>query len=162
MIENPASIITDFLQATSWPVPRSGPGAITHERQAAPHEPHRLPDGKCAVYVFSLSTSYGSRCPAGANRALKVGRVGPNSSPRFQYQHYKPRSAGSNLSRSLLRAQSRWPYLGISVLNEAQVEHWIKENVDRDHFYLEGERTDLCAELERYIRARLGPVFEGG
>ena len=50
---------------------------LEHEPQSAPHDPHRLPAGKCAVYVFSMSDKAGKICGAGPHRALKVGRVGP-------------------------------------------------------------------------------------
>jgi hypothetical protein len=33
---------------------------------------------------------------------------------------------------------------------------------DRDNFYLDAEDAALLTDLERYIRARLGPALEGG
>jgi hypothetical protein len=34
---------------------------ISHESQSAPHRGHKLPEGMCAVNVFSLSKYYGDR-----------------------------------------------------------------------------------------------------
>jgi len=51
--------------------------------------------------------------------------------------------------------------LGVTALDEDSVKAWIKNNTDRDNFYLDAGSTVL-AELERYLRGRLGPVFEGG
>ena len=135
---------------------------IEHEVQLAPHEPRSLPNGKCAIYVFSLSESYGMKCSAGAHRAIKVGRVGPKSNARFQSQHYNPTSAPSNLAATLLKSVILWPYLGITELENSGVGQWIRENTDRDHFYLDASETEVLEEFERYLRGKLGPVFEGG
>lgn len=135
--------------------------AIVHERLAAPHRPpSRLPTGCTAVYVFSLAESYGTRCAAGPERVLKVGKVGANSAARFCSQHYLPGSARSNLARSLISERVLWPYLGIEHLDESDVKSWMCENLDRDHFFVSGS-PGLERELERYLRGRLGPVFEG-
>lgn len=162
MIESPERLLRDFRESASTAGWRCDDNAISHQLEAAPHSPRPLPRGKCAVYVFSLSASHGCRCPAGPNRVLKVGKVGPNSNPRFQAQHYNPRSAQSTLAGSLIRSVILWPYLGITGLTETEAGDWIKRHTDRDHFFLDGNRTDLLDELERYVRARLGPAFEGG
>lgn len=162
MIDDPGALIRDFRDAALLADLRSGHSTATHELHLSPHKPPALPLGKCAVYVFSLSGSYGSRCPAGPNRVLKVGRVGPNSSARFSSQHYYPSSAPSNLAATLLKATILWPFLGITELSSLDVAHWIKSNTDRDHFFLNANDNDELRHLERYIRGRLGPVFEGG
>ena len=36
-----------------------GARGIVHEQQLAPHQPHKLPAGKGAVYVFSVCDSLG-------------------------------------------------------------------------------------------------------
>lgn len=162
MIRDPQGLIDDFVQAISQVglgYPRS---PIIHEAQPAPHRPHALPDGKCAVYVFSLSESYGRRYQAGPHRVLKVGKAGLKSNARFQSQHYNPRSAPSTLAATLARARILWPYLGIEELSDEQAGGWIRQNTDRDNFYLETDDEELLAELERYVRARVGPVVEGG
>ena len=112
------------------------------------------------MYVFSLSTTYGATCPAGPGRVLKVGKVGANSIARFCSQHYLPRSAGSNLAKSLLAAQVLWPYLGIEHLEETGVKAWMCQHLERDHIFIAGQ-PGLEREVERYFRGRLGPVFEG-
>lgn len=133
---------------------------LRHELSLAPHVPPRsLPSA--AVYVFTLSAEYGRTCLAGANRTLKVGKVGPNSAARFCSQHYLPNSAGSNLARSLLVERVLWPYLGIDHLDESGVRSWMLANLDRDHFFVAPENSGLERDLERFLRGHLGPVFEG-
>ncbi len=162
MISNPHELINDFIHAVAEAGEDHARHVITHEAQPAPHHPHALPAGKCATYVFSLSGTYGGRCPAGPHRALKVGKAGLNSNARFQSQHYNPRSAPSTLAATLAAARILWPYLGIKLLDEERAGAWIRENTDRDNFYLDAADAGLLDDLERYIRARLGPVVEGG
>lgn len=160
MVQNPEMIIDEFRNA----VKHMGLtcGDIQHEAQIAPHRPQKLPEGKCAVYVFSLSRAYRKRCPAGAGRVLKVGKAGPKSNARFQFQHYNPRSAPSTLAAMLINSKILWPYLGITEITSSQVQDWIRDNTDRDNFYLDSKDNGVLRELERYIKGRLGPVFEGG
>jgi len=66
------------------------------------------------------------------------------------------------LAATLAGARILWPYLGIKVLDEASAGAWISENTDRDNFYLDSADAALLGDLERYLRARLGPVVEGG
>lgn len=155
MISNAAEVITSFLRDHGLDVP------IRHEAQPCPHKPHRLPLGMCAVYVFSLSEAHGRTCPAGPNRVLKIGRVGPNSNARFQSQHYHPGSCQSNLAKSLVTEKGRWNYLGISHMDERAVGSWIKNTLDRDNFFLNGSDaampcffSDMCGRcLGRYLKA---------
>lgn len=161
MVKNPERLIDDFREAAFKSGLEYAYSTITHEPQPAPHEPHPLPKGKCAVYVFSLSASYGRRCLAGGHRALKVGRAGPRSNPRFQFQHYTPRAAQSSLAKSLINGVILWPYLGIRKLRDIRVGRWIKQNTDRDNFYVDAAEAEALPELERFFRGRLGPVFEG-
>jgi hypothetical protein len=158
MIEKPKDLLEDFLRAIGRPI---SPGAISHELLPAPHRPPKLPAGKCAVYVFSLTRGYGQKCPAGQNRVLKVGRVGPKSGPRFQYQHYSPQSARSNLAFSIVNLPVLWSYLGIEALTDDNVRDWLLRNTDRDHFFVDAGEAWLVADLEVYVKGVLGPVFEG-
>ena len=160
MIQNPGAIIDEFRNALEQMGLRCGD--IRHEAQACPHKPHGLPDGKCAVYVFSLSESLGKRCPAGAGRVLKIGKAGSNSNARFQSHHYDAGRAPSTLAATLLKSRILWPYLGIGELRATQVGNWIRENTGRDNFYLDADDRDVLGELERYLKGRLSPVFEGG
>lgn len=135
---------------------------VTVENQLAPHTPHKLPRDKCAVYVFSLSSAYGSLCPAGRGRILKVGKAGPNSNARFQYQHYNAGSAQSTLCCMLTEGRILWRYLGIVDLCDDAAGEWIKANTDRHNIYLPASsNVPLLDLLERCIRGPVGPVFEG-
>jgi hypothetical protein len=134
-------------------------GTVTHESQPAPHTPYALPWDRCAVYVFSLSESYGQRCKAGPNLVLKVGKASHNA--RFQSHHYRLHRTASNLAGSLERHRSYWPFLGISQLGYTEGEGWICQNTDRDHFYLPYRYRHLLSRLERYLKDELRPIFEG-
>lgn len=159
MVTQPQDLISDFaLAASSLGREAVVPSLIFHELLLAPHDPPDLPAGKCAVYVFSLSQNV--QALAGAHRVLKVGRVGPNSGPRFKYQHYKPGSANSTLAGALENNRLLWSYLGIQQ-GVSDFGSWLQRNTDRDHFFLDGRRTDLVSLLEVYPKAVLGPVFEG-
>jgi hypothetical protein len=111
----------------------------------------QLLKGKMACYVF-----YGS------DRCWKVGKVGPNSGPRFSHQHYNPGSSMSNLSKSLLACSpSVRPYPDGS-LDESTVGDWIRSNFQRVNFYLSAEQP-LCllTLLEAFLQCQLRPHFEG-
>lgn len=159
MIHKSKEIIDDFIKAANKCGFNISEKDIEHEAQPAPHIPHPLRTGKSAVYVFSLKSEWPSA--AEGNRVLKVGKVGSNSSPRFQSQHYNPNSSQSNLSATLLRSKILWDYLRIQSIDESNVGIWIKENLDRDNFYMSSEYNDLIGELEKYLKGRFGPVFEG-
>jgi len=92
---------------------------LVHDSWPAPHAGRKLPNGRCAVYVFSLSEMYGRTVQAGAHRVLKVGKAGSNCNARFQSQHYNVNSAPSTLAGSLIRTNVLWHYLGIKSLDIA-------------------------------------------
>jgi len=131
---------------------------IVHEHLEAPHVPTNLPVGKAAVYVFSMPAN--SIVPAGPNRALKVGKAGPNSNARFQYQHYKSGSANSTLAGAIENNLVLQSYIGLDQ-TPRNVGSWIQKNIDRDNFFVDGLRKDLLSLLEVYLKGRLGPIFEG-
>jgi hypothetical protein len=54
-----------------------------------------------------------------------------------------------------------WPWLGVQELTELNVKDWMFRNLDRFHLYVPSDRPELLAELEVYVRARIGSVFEG-
>ena len=115
-------------------------------------------NGRHAVYVFTLTTQ--ATCPAGANRSLKVGRVSPGANQRFQYQHYLPNSAGSNLARSIVSYPILWKLIGFPGLGpNPDVAAWIRANTDRDHFFVQSQ--SIAALLEVYIRGHIGSIYEG-
>jgi hypothetical protein len=66
------------------------------------------------------------------------------------------------LAKGLLESRGRWHYLGINNLVRETIGQWICQHLDRDNFYLDAAKVDLLNHLEKYIKARLGPVFEGG
>jgi hypothetical protein len=136
------------------------PCDVSVERLVAPHRQPRLPPGQAAIYVFSLSPDYGADVPAGPGRVLKVGKVGAQSGPRYSSQHYTL-SARSTLAKSLLRYRVLWPWLGITALDQATVKPWMLANLERTHFFVPGDRREVLAELEVFVRARVGSVFEG-
>lgn len=86
-VENPAGLISEFIAALQ---PLTVAHPVQHNHQPAPHKGKALPAEQCAVYVFTLSSKYGTTTGAGANRALKVGKAGLNCNARFQSQHYSP------------------------------------------------------------------------
>lgn len=138
------------------------PTELRIDHHPAPHVSPPLPGGWGAVYLFALCERHGTNCEAGPHRVLKVGKAGPSSGPRFQYQHYSPRSARSNLARSLLAHRVLWPYLGIENLDETSVALWLKNNTDRFSIYIPAsDYPAVAATLETYVRGVLGSVFEG-
>ncbi|MGC5328327.1 hypothetical protein [Brevibacillus sp. SYSU BS000544] len=158
MIKNPIQLINDFLHASG---DANDLSIIQHELLLAPHIPKSLPVNKCAIYVFSISQFYGEIHPVGANRILKVGKVGPKSNARFLSQHYNPKSAKSTLAGSIIRSKILWSFLGFERIDENSIKDWLLAFTDRDHFYLDEKNINLLDDLEVYLRAHLGPVFEG-
>jgi len=159
MIESPGKLLRDFVQATHL---QYGiiicVDDILHQQLIAPHDPADLPRGKGAVYAFTLLAN--TTAPAGKNRALKVGKAGPNSNARFRYQHYKSGSARSTLAGAIENNLILLPYIGIEKVPE-DIGVWIKANTDRDNFFVEGNRQDVLSLLEVYLKGYIGPVFEG-
>ena len=139
-----------------WPCP------LRWERLPAPHEKPVLPVGEAAIYVFATSATYGRGARCGPATALKVGKVGPNNKRRFRHSHYVAEARTiSTLAQSLLAHPVQWPWPGIEHLDAGSVENWMLTNLDRTHFFLPGDRAQVRAALEIYIRARVGSVFEG-
>jgi hypothetical protein len=100
-----------------------------------------------AVYAFFLN-----------DRALKVGKVGPNSGPRFTYQHYSG-SALSTLRRSILANQGK---VGASGLDEKSRADWIRENTDRIDVLIPAHfGIPILSLLEAFLHVRWNPMFEG-
>lgn len=154
MIDNVQNLISDFVAVAKLAGFSISSVDIEHEMLHAPHHPASLPIGKQAVYVFSLTNA--------SKLVLKVGKVGSNSNARFLSQHYNPKSSNSNLSKSLLKDQSVWVKLEISDLSEINVGEWIKQNTDRDNFYLNSDfGLPLLSLLEVFLQCRLQPIFEG-
>jgi hypothetical protein len=123
--------------------------SITVEITRSPHrQPKGLPAGKIAVYAFFLN-----------GQALKVGKAGPSSNARYTSQHYNPKSAGSNLARSILANPAKVGALCIDALG---IGDWIKGHTDRLNLLAPvslGNR--MLSLLESFLHVRWRPVFEG-
>lgn len=158
MVPDAAELVTSFAESCALLGLRCR--EVIHERLLAPHSIAKLPQGRCGVYVFSLSAEYGARVEAGPHRVLKVGKAGSKSAARFTYQHYGF-NAMSTLARSLVHTPILWRYLGIDEVTKDSVATWIREHCDRDHFFLDAGDEWYLDELEWYLHGRLGPVFEG-
>ncbi len=136
--------ITDFSKVTDL----VGPDGITPEIMPRPHKSKGLPVGKIAVYAFFLN-----------GKALKVGKVGANSDARYRSQHYNPKSAGSNLARSILKDPAKVGAIGI---DERNVGDWIKQHTDRVNLLLpETLGKHRLSLLESFLHDRWKPLFEG-
>jgi hypothetical protein len=112
-----------------------------------PHEPTPLPANKMAIYMFIHNGQF-----------LKIGKVGKNSNPRFQYHHYKPTRAPSTLSKSLLNDSSMNDY-GLNIDN---VEHWMKQNLHRINIIFNAELgNNALALVETNMHYTFKPKYEG-
>lgn len=154
------ALLKEFDEAAYRAGIEGWPYRLEVERLLAPHRQPHLPAQRSAVYVFSLSESYGVRAPAGASCVLKVGKAGARSDPRFYSHHYNV-SAPSTLARSLLKHRVLWPWLGVEDLDEATVKQWMLAHLDRTHFFVPEGCGVLLSNLEVFVRARVGSVFEG-
>lgn len=153
-------ILSDFSSVAGRLALAGWPAAIETEYLPAPHRPKPLRFGHGAIYVFALASNDISQ--AGAGRILKVGRVGPNSNARFQFQHYSPASSRSNLAKSLLGHPALWTWLGVDQLDASTVREWMLNSLDRTNIYVPATSSELIPHLEIYVRARLGgSVYEG-
>jgi hypothetical protein len=121
---------------------------IALEVLGRPHRPTSLPTGRMAIYCFFLD-----------QRALKIGKAGPNSNARYLSQHYNPGSSNSNLAKSVLLYPN---FLGISPIPPASVKDWIRTRTDRINFLLPmSYGRSVLAQLENFLHTRWNPVFEG-
>lgn len=123
--------------------------SINVEITRGPHlQPKSLPAGKMAVYAFFLN-----------GQALKVGKVGPSSNARYTSQHYNPKSAGSNLARSILANPAKVSVLSIEA---SGIGEWIKGHTDRVNLLVPASLGDpILSLLESFLHVRWKPVFEG-
>ena len=155
MLLNVENLINDFVEVAILSGFHISQDDVLHEALPAPHRPASLPKNKQAVYFFSMPTS--------EIMVLKVGKVGSKSNARFLSQHYNPNSSRSNLSASLLKHPEVWSQLGISDdLSSSNVGDWIKQNVDRENFYLDAQHGKiLLSLLEIFLQSRFNPIFEG-
>ncbi|WP_129353808.1 hypothetical protein [Solidesulfovibrio carbinolicus] len=132
---------------------------ILIERIPPPHASLKFVEDHFAIYVFSLLSTDGTLTRSG--RTLKVGSVQHGSAPRFYHHHYRPNSSNSNLAKSIISNEWLWRCLSIKTLDANNVGQWIKQNTLRDHLFIPRKFINLQFMIERYVRGRLGPVFEG-
>jgi hypothetical protein len=152
MLPNPRQLITDFAHVSEIAGVPVNERDIRHESFQAPHQRPKLPRDCCALYVFSLTTD--------GSIVLKVGKAGPKSAARFESQHYLPGSCNSNLGKSIVLNKEQWNRLGIPGVEEATIGDWLRNNTDRDHFFLTA--SPLVVNLfEVFLHCRLRPLFEG-
>jgi len=162
MMIAPDVLIVEFADAAGKAAIRGWPCSLRFEQRPAPHDKPELPPGEGAVYVFAIGSAYGSSAPCGPGTVLKVGKVGPGNRRRFTRSHYNPSAPTiSTLAQSLLAHPILWPWLGIDHIEAETVEKWMLGNLDRIHFFMPGDRAEVRAELEVYVRARVGSAFEG-
>ena len=113
-----------------------------------PHSaPHSLPKGKMAVYTFVYQGVF-----------LKIGRVGLNSNARYTSHHYNPKSAMSNLAKSIL--------LDVEMrdkgINEDNVGEWIKQNCRRIDIEIDADLGIFTLEfIEAVLHYKYMPKYEG-
>jgi hypothetical protein len=146
---NAKRLIADFEKVAliaRVPISKSD---ILIEELPAPHKPpSKLPLGFMAVYIFSFRGD-----------CLKVGKSGPRSQARYTSQHYNPKSAMSNLAKSLLATKGDRRF---KKLNDENVSEWLKTNTDRVNLLLPYEfGISTLTLLEAFAQCRLKPIFEG-
>ncbi len=143
------NIITDFLYACKLAKEPIDISDLRIEILEAGEKHHclKLPKGEIATYIFL--DKHLIEC-------FKVGKVGENSNARFQFQHYSPKSAKSNLAKSILSDNE---ILGVT---EKNVEQWIKNNTTRVNVFLKKEKGIRILNLmETFFQLRLNPKYEG-
>jgi hypothetical protein len=142
-----SSALEDFTRAAELAgasTPRDQIHALILKK---PHKASTLPRGRVGVYAFFLN-----------GRALKVGKVGANSGPRFTYQHYTG-SAMSTLCGSILANQAK---VGANGLDIKTAGEWIKSNTDRVEILMpENFGIPILSLLEAFLHVRWNPLFEG-
>ena len=75
--------------------------------------------------------------------------MGPNNKRRFRHSHYVADAPTiSTLAQSLLKPNpGAVDMAGIQHLDVFGVENWMLTNLDRIHFFIPGERLQVCAAL---------------
>jgi hypothetical protein len=115
-----------------------------------PHKPESLPKGKMAVYTFF----YEDRC-------LKLGKVGPNSSPRYQSQHYFPEKSRSNLAKSVLSDKVFLENLPDSI-NTDTIGDWLKRKTRRINMLFDESLGPFVLNFaEAFLQVYFKPKYEG-
>lgn len=136
-------IIRNVSQTLGKPIPK---GSYQIVDRGVPHVPKSMPVGTMGIYTFWLEES-----------ALKIGKAGPSSNPRFLSQHYNPNSAPSTLAASILVGKKH----GAGSTPET-VGSWIKQNCRRIDILLDYKLGIFTLELiEAALHYVYEPVYEG-
>jgi len=111
---------------------------------SAPHEPPQLPEGKMAVLGFWQDGEW-----------LLIGTAGPNSGPRYSYQHYNLWSAKSTLAKHLTQDPEMHSLVGSDC---ETIRDWIKASTNRVNILLPATADPaLPRRLKVFLLARLHP-----
>lgn len=109
------------------------------------HIPLKLPADNAAIYIFKWNDTY-----------LKVGKVNPNSSARYQSQHYNPESSRSNLSKSLLDDPEFRNFF-----NDGNIGKWLKANTTRFNIVIPSSLgKNFVHFAEAFFILKCNPRFE--
>lgn len=139
--------IDNFVQALALSGRTIEPDQIEIRDLGCPHEPTALPRGKMASYIIMHG-----------HVALKIGKAGPNSSARFQSQHYSPGSSNSNLAKSLMGDETS-PCYDMLATN---VGAWMKANLRRYDILLDARLgIPVLNFLETFLQCKFSPKYEG-
>lgn len=108
------------------------------------HKPIKLPKECGAVYIFKYKNSY-----------LKIGKVGNNSNPRYQHQHYRVSSNISTFAKSLVNDNN-------NNLTKENVSDWIKENTTRYNIIIPCKYDSKFRNfVEAFFILKYQPKYEG-
>ena len=145
---NPVQIFECIKNASAAIDRPIGADKINVIDRGKPHSaPHNLPKGKMAVYTFVYD-----------GVVLKIGKAGPNSNARYTSQHYNPKSAMSNLAKSIL-SDVEMKDKGI---NEDNVGEWIKQNCRRIDIEIDADLGIFTLEfIEAILHYKYMPKYEG-
>jgi hypothetical protein len=147
METNISEVLSDFERTLPLAGIKANSVRLEVQDLGCPHIPCALPQGKMAIYIFIFG-----------DRVLKVGKVGPNSNPRFQTQHYLPGSCPSNLAKTLLNDEAgEWHDISAD-----EIGSWMRRHLHRIDILLGADvGLAVLAYLEAFLHCRLSPKYEG-
>ncbi|MBD5643893.1 hypothetical protein HYH96_08275 [Clostridium botulinum] len=112
-----------------------------------PHQPKSLPQQKMGVYTFWHNGKF-----------IKIGKAEPKSNPRFESQHYNPKSSKINLAASILSDER----MKDKDITENNIGDWIKNNCRRVDILLDSDLGIFSLELiEVALHYKYEPIYEG-
>ena len=86
-----------------------------------------------------------------------MSKVGAKSQARYTSQHYNPNNAMSTLAASILANREK---LNLNI-DDANVEQWIRENVDRINLLIDARfGVPVLTLLETFLQCKLKPRYE--